>query len=143
MKLESKAAIQIQKPIEDVFEAIVNPEKMTQYFISESSGKLESGNEVIWKFPEFEAGQFVGLGLEPDAPRSNEATKEHSEPRPDRLIKRAYSIASSSDDQAIEFYVTLVHSGQLTPRMWELKIGDRIWMGKITFQMQTILKVIR
>ena len=53
MKLESKAAIQIQKPIEDVFEAIVNPEKMTQYFISESSGKLESGNEVIWKFPEF------------------------------------------------------------------------------------------
>ncbi|MCM4167773.1 hypothetical protein KCTC52924_01423 [Arenibacter antarcticus] len=54
MRLESNAAIQIQKPIEDVFEGIVNPEKMTKYFISESSGRLESGKEVIWKFPEFE-----------------------------------------------------------------------------------------
>ena len=54
MKLESKAVIQIQKPIEDVFQGIVNPEKMTNYFISESSGRLESGKEVIWKFPEFE-----------------------------------------------------------------------------------------
>ena len=54
MRLESKATIQIQKPIEEVFEGIVNPEKMTKYFISESSGRLESGKEVIWKFPEFE-----------------------------------------------------------------------------------------
>jgi uncharacterized protein YndB with AHSA1/START domain len=54
MKLESKAVIQIQKPIEDVFQGIVNPEKMTKYFISESSGPLVSGKEVIWKFPEFE-----------------------------------------------------------------------------------------
>lgn len=54
MKLESNAAIQIQKPIEEVFEGIVNPEKMTKYFISESSGQLESNKEVIWKFPEFE-----------------------------------------------------------------------------------------
>ena len=54
MKLESNAAIQIQKPIEDVFEGIVNPEKMTKYFISESSGRLETGKEVNWKFPEFE-----------------------------------------------------------------------------------------
>lgn len=54
MILESNATIQIQKPIEEVFEGIVNPEKMTKYFISESSGRLESSKEVIWKFPEFE-----------------------------------------------------------------------------------------
>ena len=53
MKLISKASIQIQKPIEEVFEGIVNPSKMKNYFISESSGRLESGKEVIWKFPEF------------------------------------------------------------------------------------------
>ena len=53
MKLESNATIQIQKPVEEVFEGIVNPEKMTQYFISESSGRLETGKDVIWKFPEF------------------------------------------------------------------------------------------
>ena len=53
MKLESNATIQIQKPIEEVFEGIVNPSQMTKYFISESSGRLESGKEVIWEFPEF------------------------------------------------------------------------------------------
>ncbi len=53
MKLIAKATIQIQKPIEEVFECIVNPEKMTKYFISESSGRMETGKELIWKFPEF------------------------------------------------------------------------------------------
>ncbi len=53
MRLESNAALQIQKPIEEVYEGIVNPEKMTNYFISESSGFLETGKIVSWKFPEF------------------------------------------------------------------------------------------
>ncbi|MFD1314901.1 SRPBCC domain-containing protein [Namhaeicola litoreus] len=54
MTLETNSSIQIQKPVEEVFEGIVNPEKMTKYFISESSGRLVTGKEVIWKFPEFE-----------------------------------------------------------------------------------------
>lgn len=53
MKLTAKATIQIQKPVAEVFEAIVNPEKMTQYFIAQSSGRMETGNELVWKFPEF------------------------------------------------------------------------------------------
>lgn len=53
MTLIAKATIQIQKPIKDVFEGIVNPEKMTKYFISESNGRMETGKELIWKFPEF------------------------------------------------------------------------------------------
>jgi uncharacterized protein YndB with AHSA1/START domain len=53
MILIAKATIQIQKPIEEVFEGIVNPEKMTNYFISESNGRMETGKELIWKFPEF------------------------------------------------------------------------------------------
>lgn len=53
MILESNASLQIQKPIEEVFEGIVNPAIMTKYFISDSSGWLESGKEVKWKFPEF------------------------------------------------------------------------------------------
>lgn len=53
MKLTAKATIQIQKPIEEVFEGIVNPEKMTKYFISKSSGRMEPGKELIWEFPEF------------------------------------------------------------------------------------------
>tara|TARA_R110002012_G_scaffold113174_1_gene259158 strand:- start:296 stop:733 length:438 start_codon:yes stop_codon:yes gene_type:complete len=54
MRLESNATIQIQKPIEIVFEGIIKPSQMTKYFISESSGRLESGKDVIWKFPEFD-----------------------------------------------------------------------------------------
>ncbi|NNE31817.1 MAG: ATPase [Winogradskyella sp.] len=77
MVLESKAFIQIQMPVEDVFEGIVNPELMTKYFISESSGRLESGKEVIWKFPEFpdkfpvteikvEANNYVSFVWDPE-----------------------------------------------------------------------------
>ncbi len=53
MTLESNAALQIQKPIEEVYEGIVDPLKMTKYFISESTGRLDSGKDVTWKFPEF------------------------------------------------------------------------------------------
>jgi len=51
--LEIKAALQIQKPVHDVFEAIVDPVHMTNYFISESTGRLEEGKDLIWHFPEF------------------------------------------------------------------------------------------
>ncbi len=53
MILASKAALQIQQPAEIVFEAIVNPAQMSRYFISESSGRMDSEEEVHWKFPEF------------------------------------------------------------------------------------------
>ncbi len=54
MKLTSRASIQIQKSIETVYEAIVDPKHMTQYFISESNGRLDSNEHIKWKFPEFD-----------------------------------------------------------------------------------------
>jgi uncharacterized protein YndB with AHSA1/START domain len=53
-KLEINCAMQIQKPINEVFEAIINPEKMSNYFISQSTGIMEEGKNLIWKFPEFD-----------------------------------------------------------------------------------------
>src|SRR5690606_27523388 len=53
-KITAKASIGIQKPVEEVFEAIVNPEIMANYFIAEGSGKMEKGTEILWKFPEFD-----------------------------------------------------------------------------------------
>lgn len=53
-KLEIKCAMQIQKPINEVFEAIINPEKMINYFIASSTGIMEEGKKLIWKFPEFD-----------------------------------------------------------------------------------------
>ena len=69
MRLESNATLQIQKQINEVFGGIVNPEKMTKYFISESSGRLETGKEVLWKFPEF-ADRFPVTDVKIETDRS-------------------------------------------------------------------------
>ncbi len=53
-QLEIKAGIKILKPIEEVFEAIVDPNKMSGYFIASSSGRMETGATLTWKFPEFD-----------------------------------------------------------------------------------------
>ncbi|MBC5993222.1 SRPBCC family protein [Pontibacter cellulosilyticus] len=60
--LEIKAALQIQKPEHDVFEAIVDPAKMANYFISESTGRMEEGKEITWRFPEFDLEVPVRVG---------------------------------------------------------------------------------
>ena len=52
--LEIKAALQILKPIHEVFEAIVDPVKMCNYFISQSTGRMEEGKNLVWRFPEFD-----------------------------------------------------------------------------------------
>jgi uncharacterized protein YndB with AHSA1/START domain len=51
--LEIKTAIQILKPVNEVFEAIVDPVKMSNYFISKGSGRMETGKQIKWQFPEF------------------------------------------------------------------------------------------
>jgi len=53
-KLEIKAALKVLKPIEEVFEAIVDPEKMSGYFISSSTGRMKTGETLTWQFPEFD-----------------------------------------------------------------------------------------
>lgn len=76
--ITAKASIGIQKPVKEVFEAIVNPEMMANYFISKGSGNLESGKEVKWEFPEFEGSfpvavkeirenEFVSFVWDPDS----------------------------------------------------------------------------
>jgi ferredoxin--NADP+ reductase len=49
---------------------------------------------------------------------------------PDRMIRRAYSIASESRaDEYLEFYLTVVMSGELTPRLFNLNLKDRLYVG--------------
>jgi ferredoxin--NADP+ reductase len=84
-----------------------------------------------WDFPEYRPGQFVSLGLPVSAPRCAAAEPERHKAAPDELIRRQYWIASSPlHREYLEFYVTLVPSGALTPRLFELRIGDRIWLSK-------------
>jgi len=60
--LEIKAALQVAKPVHEVFEAIVDPAKMSNYFISKSSGRMEAGQKLTWQFPEFDMEVPVRVG---------------------------------------------------------------------------------
>ena len=53
-KLEIKVALKMQKPLHEVFEAIVDPSKMSNYFIKTSTGRIEEGKTIKWQFPEFD-----------------------------------------------------------------------------------------
>lgn len=44
----AKTGMLIRKPVEDVFEAIVNPDITTKFWFSKSSGRLEIGKAVKW-----------------------------------------------------------------------------------------------
>ena len=97
----------------------------------------------------FEAGQYTTLGLDGFSPRVLEAQSEVlEENKKKRIQKRAYSISSPIFDDKdsiidhnelpyLEFYISLMLEGEnskyppfLTPRLFMLKEGDRIDIGK-------------
>ncbi len=79
---------------------------------------------------DFKPGQFGVLGLLGREPRVPEAAAEEPVSEPDKMIRRAYSIASSSVERRyVEFYLTLITSGQLTPRLFALRHGSRLFLG--------------
>ena len=61
-QLEIKASLQILKPIHEVFEAIVDPDKMINYFINKSSGYMKEGETLIWRFTEVDMEFPVKVG---------------------------------------------------------------------------------
>ncbi len=82
------------------------------------------------KLFEFKPGQYAVLGLPGSAPRVPMSASEDEPPPPEKLVRRAYSIASSSRvGEYLEFYVKLVRTGELTPRLFALKPGDPLWLG--------------
>lgn len=60
--IEAKASLQIAKTPQVVFEAIVDPAQMCNYFISKSSGRMEPGAQLMWEWPEFEGEYPVRVG---------------------------------------------------------------------------------
>lgn len=118
----------------------------------------------------FEAGQYTVLGLKQSAPRApgsepevildgpplglaeetvalttaGESAGAPAGDDPDRMLRRAYSIASSSKaDEYVEFYLAMVPTGVLTPRLFALKVHDRLFMGPKATGMFTLRKVPR
>lgn len=92
------------------------------------------------------AGQYSTLGMGHWEPRAPNCQAEIPKPGEEKkLIRRAYSISCSVLDDAgalpddpsqdwLEFYIVLVrhadHPPALTPRLFTLKEGDRIFLGE-------------
>ncbi|RYZ62365.1 MAG: ATPase [Chitinophagaceae bacterium] len=55
--LHIKTALRVARPANEVFEAIVDPAQMANYFIASGSHRMEEGKTVQWSFPEME-GSF-------------------------------------------------------------------------------------
>jgi ferredoxin/flavodoxin---NADP+ reductase len=79
---------------------------------------------------EFISGQYVLLGLSSNVARRSGSEPEFKESKADRMILRAYSIASSGHEpELLEFYISVVGNGSLTPRLVSLNPGDRLMLG--------------
>ncbi len=72
--------------------------------------------------PPFHPGQYVTIGL-PDGPGEGTAPK---------FTRRIYSIASDpAMNDAVELYINLVPGGTLTPRLWSLHEGGRLYLHPV------------
>lgn len=50
MTIDVNVRERILRPVSEVYDAFADPKKMANYFISGSSGPLESGKSVVWEF---------------------------------------------------------------------------------------------
>lgn len=61
--MESKIFVQaqmlIRKPIQEVFEAFINPEITTNFWFTKSTGKLEEGKTIVWEWEMYDAKSEV------------------------------------------------------------------------------------
>jgi uncharacterized protein YndB with AHSA1/START domain len=56
-----EAQMLIRKPIEDVFEAFINPEVTTNFWFTKSTGKLEEGKTVTWEWEMYGVKNVVNV----------------------------------------------------------------------------------
>jgi ferredoxin--NADP+ reductase len=78
---------------------------------------------------DFLPGQSTTLGL-PAEEQVTSAGREASDSAGDGLIRREFSICSSPREKRyLEFLAVRIQTGQLTQRLWDLRLGDRLWMA--------------
>jgi uncharacterized protein YndB with AHSA1/START domain len=61
MSVEVNVRERILKPIREVFDSIVDPTKMSRYFISAASGPMTAGTRVDWEFADLGAKGSVDV----------------------------------------------------------------------------------
>ena len=57
MQPRFEVQLKVRKPVGEVFEAVVDPKKLSGYFTRTATGRLAEGMTVMWSFPEF-PGEF-------------------------------------------------------------------------------------
>jgi len=62
MTLRVKAEMTLPRPRHEVFEAIVDPARMSCYFTSAGSGRMEAGKTITWSFADVGAEVAVRVG---------------------------------------------------------------------------------
>jgi len=90
-------------------------------FSTETVTSVHHWNDTLFSFRctrgqslRFTSGQFVMIGLEVNG----------------RPLTRAYSIASASHEEHLEFFSIKVENGPLTSRLQHLKVGDPILISR-------------
>lgn len=90
-------------------------------FSTETVLSVHHWNDTLFSFRctrgtslRFTSGQFVMMGLEVDG----------------RPLTRAYSIASASHEEHLEFFSIKVENGPLTSRLQHLKVGDPVLVSR-------------
>lgn len=53
--------LKILKPTNEVFEAIVDPEKMGNYWFSSGTARVEQGKTITWKYDEYNAEGVINV----------------------------------------------------------------------------------
>ena len=54
MQIDVNVRERILKPLPEVYQAVADPMKMANYFISSASGRLEAGKDIVWEFADAE-----------------------------------------------------------------------------------------
>jgi uncharacterized protein YndB with AHSA1/START domain len=61
-RIKANVQLGIMRSASEIFEAVVNPDIMTRYFISGSNGIMESGKTLTWTWTDYEGKQEVKVG---------------------------------------------------------------------------------
>lgn len=51
----------IQKPAHEIFEALVDPDKMSNYWFSSGTHRVEQGKKIIWRYDEYKAEVEINI----------------------------------------------------------------------------------
>ena len=64
MTLAVQQQMKIRRPVAEVFDALVNPEKLSGYFTTSSSGPLQANATVEWCWADYECGARLTVRVE-------------------------------------------------------------------------------